>query len=249
MFPSVQYIHENFKRFNKQMFASLLPPLPVAITTAKNYLGCITFKKGVDKLGKPCFCNYHFRFSARYDMPENEWEDILIHEMIHYYIASQGLIDDAPHGSLFKAKMQEINMKYHRNISVSRKSADVVSVIKDEPKVNRPKKKCLRVIGLLRIKDGRVGLKVMPKKIDAVSAFYDYFSKHEQIESVRLFFCSDPFFEQFPRSRKIYAHIVDEKEVMKHLEKASEFKVVNGGIFFVVDESKFQWSYKTDEEQ
>ena len=247
MIPSIGSIHEKFRQFNRQMFGGVLETIPVDITTAKNYLGVITFKKDFDESGKPCFYNYMFRFSARYDMPENEWDDILLHEMIHYYIASQGLIDDAPHGSLFKAKMNEINTKYHRNISVSRKSDDVVSVIKDETKENRPKKKCLRVIGLLRIKDGRVGIKVMPKKIDAVSAFYDYFSKHEQIESVRLFFCSDPFFEQFPRSRKIYANIVDEKEVMKHLEKASEFKVVNGGIFFMVDESKFQWNYKTDE--
>lgn len=73
-------------------------------------------------------------------MPENEWEDILIHEMIHYFIAYQGLNDNAPHGKLFREKMNEINTKYHRNISISRKNTEVVSTIKDEPQENRRNK-------------------------------------------------------------------------------------------------------------
>ena len=230
MFPSVQYIHENFKRFNKQMFASLLPPIPVAITTAKNYLGYITFKKGVDKSGKPCFCNYRFRFSARYDMPENEWEDILIHEMIHYFIAYQGLNDNAPHGKLFREKMNEINTKYHRNISISRKNTEVVSTIKDEPQENRRNKKCLHVIAFVRLKDGKSGIKVLPRNIQKVSFFYGHYIHYERVKSIEIYFSTNPFFNKFPNSSKLYINLLDENTIVENLKSASQFEIYKGKL-------------------
>ena len=44
---------------------------------------------------------------------------MLLHEMIHLYIAWKGIRDDAPHGRVFRRMMDELNTRYGWNITVS----------------------------------------------------------------------------------------------------------------------------------
>ena len=46
-------------------------------------------------------------------------EDVVIHEMIHLYIAFNGIKDSSSHGSVFRKMMNDINLKHGRNITVS----------------------------------------------------------------------------------------------------------------------------------
>ena len=44
---------------------------------------------------------------------------MLLHEMIHYYIAYNNIQDTAPHGDVFKAMMNRLNREYGWNMKVS----------------------------------------------------------------------------------------------------------------------------------
>lgn len=65
--------------------------------------------------------------SALYDKDEQDVVDVLIHEMIHYYLWHMKIKDDAPHGSRFTEMMRRINREYGRNITVSIRTSDEVA--------------------------------------------------------------------------------------------------------------------------
>lgn len=61
----------------------------------------------------------HLTLSCRYDLPEAQLEDIVIHEMIHYYIHHSKLRDTSSHGQIFRRMMEDINKRYGRHITIS----------------------------------------------------------------------------------------------------------------------------------
>lgn len=77
-------------------------------------------------------CRYAIHVSTYYHQTERQYQNVLLHEMIHYYIAYKGIVDTSPHGKVFRQMMKNLNEKYGWEISVSsrmseRKSACVQS--------------------------------------------------------------------------------------------------------------------------
>ena len=105
-----KWVTDNYKKFNSLYFDNLLPDpdgemIIFDITTDKRYKSLGT---AYDR--KP----YMIRINFRYDLPEIEYQDTLLHEMIHiwqYVIGYKG-----SHGKSFKKKAREIN-KYGWNIT------------------------------------------------------------------------------------------------------------------------------------
>lgn len=76
-------------------------------------------------------CEYeHVWFSKRlyifcilmtdyYDFTPKQFEDILVHEMIHYYLAYFGLDKSCSHGRKFKQMAKQLNQTYGLNITKS----------------------------------------------------------------------------------------------------------------------------------
>lgn len=52
---------------------------------------------------------YTIRISNYYDRSEDEFRNVLLHEMIHYYIAVKKLRDTSPHGRIFRSIMAQVN--------------------------------------------------------------------------------------------------------------------------------------------
>lgn len=52
-----------------------------------------------------------------YDFTEKQFVDIMVHEMIHYYLAYTGEDKRCRHGKKFMAMAEELNKKYHLNIT------------------------------------------------------------------------------------------------------------------------------------
>ena len=51
------------------------------------------------------YYDFKLRINKRIDLPEQEIEDIIIHEMIHYHIAYNGIKDTSTHGRVFMNKI------------------------------------------------------------------------------------------------------------------------------------------------
>lgn len=62
---------------------------------------------------------YNFRISMTdyYDFTPKQFEDILVHEMIHYYLAYFGIDKSLSHGREFKKMAKRLNQTYGLNIT------------------------------------------------------------------------------------------------------------------------------------
>jgi hypothetical protein len=62
---------------------------------------------------------YNFRISMTdyYDFTPKQFEDILVHEMIHYYLAYFGIDKSISHGREFKKMAKRLNQTYGLNIT------------------------------------------------------------------------------------------------------------------------------------
>ena len=156
MIPTIEYVQQKFREFNVTMFDGRLPEPPISITNAKTYLGVCAFRKHRKWHGRLEYSDFKIRISRRFDLPQNEIDDTIIHEMIHYYIGLFSPADMPGHSPLFRKMMADINERFGRHISVSHR----LSKEQQEQAIdNRPKK---HVVASVVLKDGRTGIKVIP---------------------------------------------------------------------------------------
>ena len=52
-----------------------------------------------------------------YDFTQKQFEDILVHEMIHYYLAYFGEDTNCTHGKKFKKMAEDLNRKYGLHVT------------------------------------------------------------------------------------------------------------------------------------
>ena len=80
-------------------------------------------RKRLAELEKEEHYDFRLRINTRIDLPEEEIEDTIIHEMIHYFIEVNKMEDSSAHGPLFLHMMNTINEKFGRHLTVSRKAS------------------------------------------------------------------------------------------------------------------------------
>ena len=105
MKATIPYIEKKFDEFNRLIFEGKLPRIPIELSNAKTFLGQCVYKKRRRPFGKPKLYDFRLRINTRIDLPEQELEDTIIHEMIHYYIGYNKLEDASSHGPLFLQMM------------------------------------------------------------------------------------------------------------------------------------------------
>lgn len=120
MKATLDFIQQKFAEFNQLIFNGELPPPTFLPSRARTYLGRYECNIRHHLFSKAERYNHRIRFSTTYDLPAEELEDVLIHEMIHYYISFRGIKDTAPHGTIFQTLMGTINLNHQRHITISR---------------------------------------------------------------------------------------------------------------------------------
>ena len=103
-----EWIAVNFDRFNKENFGGRLTPPKFSVNNARTRLGSMAFKWKRSLFKRETY-DYVIRLSNYYDIPEVEFQNVLLHEMIHYYIAVNHFKDDSVHGTMFRSIAQRIN--------------------------------------------------------------------------------------------------------------------------------------------
>lgn len=118
MTPTREQMRAWFDTFNRQYFNGELPLPRLALGSSRTRLGSMSCRRRRTLTGWR-FSDFAIRLSTYYDCTEREMQTVLLHEMIHYYIAWKGIRDDAPHGSVFRSIMNRLNTRHGWNISVS----------------------------------------------------------------------------------------------------------------------------------
>lgn len=118
MRATLGFLEDRFDRFNHEIFDDALPRPLMHISSARSFMGqfkveskALPFRKKKE--------TYHLMLSDRYDLDEEVLEDVVIHEMIHYFIHYRKIKDSSSHGSRFKDLMNDINIRHSRHITVS----------------------------------------------------------------------------------------------------------------------------------
>lgn len=218
MRATLPFIQQKFDEFNRLCFDGQLPPIPIVLGKAKTYLGTCIYKRRRDLFGRMKVYNFHLRFSTRYDLPEEILEDIILHEMIHYYIVYNHLDDTSTHGHLFRKMMDDFNTRFGRHISISHTlTADQKAQIDMEIAAEHQKRNTTYCVAVMRFKDGRTGIKVIPRTQERVQEFHRKTARVAAIESTEFYLTQDPFFSRYPKSSALKAYFIDEDELKRHL--------------------------------
>ena len=224
MTPTLQYVQEKFREYNQLFFKGALPEIPVELSDAKGFIGVCKYKKR--RLEDDSVELYDFRLSinTRIDLPEEEIEDTIIHEMIHYFIGINRLEDSSSHGPMFQHLMNTINQRYGRHITISHKGT------KEEAEQAIDKRARWHVIAVVTFFGGRKGIKVLPRVMERILVYNNGLSKAQGVESIDFFMSNDPFFNRFPNSAALNVYDLPREDLDAHLVGAKKVIVTEDSV-------------------
>ncbi len=210
MVCTLKYLRERFDTFNQRCFAGRLPTPRLRIGSSRRTLGSLRFP--ADRK-KQTIANITLTISACYDLPPEELDDTVIHEMIHLAIIVSGAKDTSTHGVLFRRMASEINRRFGRNVTVSHRG----------PLLAAQKKTRGHIIAVTRFRDGTIGL-TRPSK-SRLFRLRAAMKTVSGIKSVEWFLTLNPFFETFPRALKPKFWRIDRETLARELSGAIELDV------------------------
>lgn len=209
MKATLPFIIDAFSKFNSMCFEGKLPPVRIKLTNARTFLGKVTYSGRRDFFGRVVrYENYCLRISTAFDLPENELEDVVIHEMIHYYIALNRIKDTSAHGQVFRNMMEKINSDYGRNVMVRHHGAQTfLSPVKGRNRVN--------LLCVSHLRDGNWG--VTSCAATRVLEMNRKLPRYYSLSSMEWYSSADPFFNSYPRSIKPRIYKITRAELDEHL--------------------------------
>ena len=208
------YAVRKFNHFNNLCFGGKLPPVTIEMCNAKSYLGQCTHKIRKKADGTQEKYDFRIRLSLRADLPEDELDDILIHEMIHYYIGVNNFRDTAPHGILFQQKMELINTTYGRHLTISHKGT------KEQKEKMEDTRRHWHVVAVITMNNGVKGIKVLPRVLPSILKYYNAVTASPQVRSVELYMSDNIFFNRYPNSAALKYYVLDEAVINSKLKGA-----------------------------
>lgn len=214
MVPTLDYIRQKFHEFNHLYFQDKLAPIPIKLSNTKSYVGNISFKRRRKFFGQWEYYDFTMRINTRIALSEQELEDTILHEMIHYYLYANQLQDKTPHGPHFRQMMQYFNDTYGRHITISHKGAKV-EWKQDEN--SKPKK---HIFAILTHKSGRKYVKVVPRIRSRVLYFHNSMFKSGEIIEIKWYYSTDPYFNRFPSSVSMRVYEFEEAEMLPRIKEA-----------------------------
>lgn len=224
MKPTLQFVKEKFREYNQLCFNGMLPELPIELSDAKGFIGVCRYKKRRLDDGTVELYDFRLSINTRIDLPQDEIEDTIIHEIIHYFIGLNRLEDSSSHGPMFQHLMKSINEKYGRHITISHKST------KEEQEQAFDKRARWHTVAVVKYYGGRTGIKVLPRIIERVVSYKKGILSSPGVESVDFFLANDPYFNRFPNSSALNVYDVPAEELPSHLTGAKRLTVTDDNI-------------------
>ena len=214
MIGTLEFLRESFNRFNSEIFGNNLPVPILKISNARTFLGKFQHKK--QPYSKGILNEFIVILSNAFDVPQEVLEDTIIHEMVHYEIAFLSIKDTSAHGNAFLSRMNEINVKYGRNLAVSQSIGKIGGVCL-KPKAQRSPES---MVAVLELKTEETFFKVMPLTITGFHTFCDKIERVPSVKSVSFYGTFSEHFRKYPRSTSLKVYKMTD-EVAKELGKAT----------------------------
>lgn len=209
------------------MFGGRLPMIPIKLSDAKTFLGLCVSKVRKLKDGRKQYYDFEMRINTRIDLPEHVVEDTIIHEMIHYFIGYNGLCDNSAHGAIFKSLMNNINITFGRNISITHHTTE------EQRTQAAGAKPVWHVIAVVHLINGSKGVKVLPRYESKVIDYYNYVLHANNVDEIDLYLHNNPFFNRYPTSSAYKIHPIDTELLEENLLNAEPLKVKNNRLIKV----------------
>lgn len=224
MRANLEFIRQKFIEFNALCFDNQLPPIPLRIGNARRSMGTFAYPLRYDRRLKRGVGECRITISQRFDRPQSEIEDTLIHEMIHYWKWMERLDGEASHGPIFVGKMNLINRTYDRRITVRH--------ISDEELLNSDHHYKAHYICVTHWNDNSMAITVCARtKIFELNRLW---LAQSRVKKVEWFASTDPWFNRFPTARTGKAYRLSEEDYQKHVSSAFRCEI-SGDIFRVVN--------------
>ena len=204
------YVIRKFNDFNLQYFDGRLKPIEIRMSSARTFLGQVAYHRDRMADGTWHYRDFIFKISTALDLPEQEVEDIILHEMIHYYILSNQIQDTSPHGRLFRRMMLYINTHYGRNISVSHQST------KAEKDTDVQKRQHL--ICVVLFDTGERGITISTRT--RLFRLWDALPRVPGVVECKWYSSIDPYFNRYPRAMKVKIYRISAEDLETHLQGA-----------------------------
>lgn len=118
MIATVEYLTELFWECNKEYFDKSLPTPYIELFDGIKIIASFEYCKNKKNSKKP-IRNQILKFSKNFDFDEKVLRDIMVHEMIHYYIAWNRIKDNRSHGKQFMKMAERLNLEYGLSIKKS----------------------------------------------------------------------------------------------------------------------------------
>ena len=214
MKPTIDYIARKFQEFNTLMFGGKLKMPPMQLSRARTFVGQCAAKKRRTLLHGTQLFDFRLKFSICFDLPEREWEDTIIHEMIHYYIFDKKLKDTSTHGRLFRSMMATINETYKRHITISHNPTE------EEMSQLAGEKKKTHVVVVVKFADGKTGVKNLPADENKIGLFNKRLHTIKEVVSAKYYLSDNTYFNRIPCSVAFRFCIVKEDELDQYLKDA-----------------------------
>lgn len=219
MTPTIPFLKSKFSEFNALIFAGRLPEIPITLCEASSFVGQYKAQVRTQPDGSRRHYAHQLRFSKAFNLSERELEDTVIHEMIHFFIAYNGLHDRSTHGPLFKALMNSINENHGRSVSISHRTTGHALA------EARGVQKKWHVIAILHFTSGELGVKVLPRVIPKIIDYYNAISGAPNISKIDLYLHNDPYFNRYPTSTGRRCQAITPAELDAHLPGAHTLEV------------------------
>ncbi len=209
---TIEYIRRTFSEFNVLFFGGKLAEIPFRISRARTFLGAVRCKKKRRIFGGWKYYDFEFVISSKTDYieSEREVEDIILHEMIHYYILSNQIQDSGPHGMVFKRIARDLNERFGRHVTTRHK--------RTAEEADRDMEERQHLVCVVRFSDGRMGITIAART--RLFLLWDALPGIPNVEECTWYITTEPYFNRFPRAMtpKIYA--VNAEEMKPHLTTA-----------------------------
>lgn len=219
MRATIEFIKERYDYFNRHIFGGRLPDAPISLCQVTSFVGQFKSKVRNHPDGRIEHYDWILRFSTLFDLPERELEDTIIHEMIHFFIAYNGLHDRTAHGRLFKALMESINETHGRRIGISHRTTS------HQMQEAAEAKKKWHVVAILTFRNGSMGVKVLPRVVPKIIEYHNKVAMAPNVRKIELYLHNDGFFNRFPTSAALRCHKITEEEAKNHLKGAHVLRV------------------------
>lgn len=203
-----------FTELNGMYFNGELPVPRLKTGNSRTQAGSMSCKYRRFPGVRKCY-DFCIRLSNYYDISEDEFRNVFMHEMIHYYIAVKGLRDTSPHGTLFRRIMNSLNARgWH--ITVTGKGSKPVA------EHNRSRIRTRLILSLTDSGGRRMLSVVSPRYARAVDRTL---SNAPEVVSHSWHVSADSVFSTWPAVRTARARRVSEADYADLLSRTQPFDI------------------------